>query len=55
MLEKYGFDIGSMDSLIVAMDHNIEQAEENVNIERFSYAFKDNEDSQKNTIIMLAN
>lgn len=47
VLEKYGFDIGSMDSLIVAMNHNIEQAEENVNIERFSYAFKDNEDLQK--------
>lgn len=47
MLEKYGFNVNNMDSVIAAMNHNIGQAEGNVNIEKFSYTFKDNEDLQE--------
>lgn len=42
VLEHWKYDIGDMDALIDIMNENISKSDETVNIERYSYAFKDN-------------
>lgn len=41
-LEHWKYDIGDMDVLIDIMNENISKSDEPVNIERFSYSFKNN-------------
>lgn len=42
VLEHWKYDIGDMDALIDIMNENIARSDEAVNIERYSYSFKDN-------------
>lgn len=47
VLEHWGHNIGEMDEWIELMNHNIENSEEIVDIERYSYSFKDSPEMRK--------
>ncbi|WP_310603711.1 hypothetical protein [Anaerosporobacter sp.] len=40
ILDKYGFDVGSIDDLISTMNQNIDKSSDLVDIERFGYTFE---------------